>query len=54
MPTYSDLHDAIDALRESCKKYTVVLTADCTPTWEPVMQDDWQAIFRVAWVPPRS
>jgi hypothetical protein len=54
MPAYSDLHDAIAALREIRKKYAVVLTADCTPTWEPVMQDDWQATLRVAWVPPGS
>jgi hypothetical protein len=53
MPTYSDLHDAIDALGEICKKYFVVLTADSMHTWEPFMQHDWEAIFRVAWLPPR-
>lgn len=54
MPTYSDLHEAIDALGNICRKYTVALTAGWWATWEPVMQDDWEAIFRVAWLPPRA
>jgi hypothetical protein len=45
VPTYGDLHSAIDALGEICRKYTVALTAGWWHTWEPVIQDDWQAIF---------
>jgi hypothetical protein len=51
MPTYADLHGAIDAIGEICRKYTVALTAGWWLTWEPVIQGDWQAIFRVAWLP---
>jgi hypothetical protein len=51
--SYGDLHDAIDALGGICQKYTQALTADWWHTWEPVMQHDWQAIFRVAWLPPK-
>jgi hypothetical protein len=50
IPTYSDLNDAIDAIGETCRKYTVLLTADEWITWEPVMQNDWQAIFRIPWL----
>jgi hypothetical protein len=53
MPTYTDLHDAIDALGEIGKKYFEVLTADWMHTWEPVIQYPWEAIFRVAWLPSR-
>lgn len=54
MPTYGDLHEAIDALGAICQKYTQVLTASWTVQWEPVIQDDWEAIFRVAWLPAQS
>lgn len=49
--TYGELHDTIDALGVICRKYTQALTASWMVTWEPVMQDDWEAIFRVAWLP---
>jgi hypothetical protein len=51
MPTYGDLHETIDALGAICQKYTQALTASWTVQWEPVIQDDWEAIFRVAWLP---
>lgn len=53
MPTYGDLHAAVDAIGDICRKYTVALTAAWWHTWEPVIQDDWEAIFRLAWLPPR-
>ncbi|HWY17750.1 MAG TPA: hypothetical protein VNY27_03455 [Solirubrobacteraceae bacterium] len=53
MPTYDDLNAAMDALGRICQKYTVWLTAGWPATWEPVMQHDWEAIFRVAWLPPK-
>lgn len=49
--TFGDLHDAIDAIGDVCRKYTVLLTAGWWVTWEPVMQEDWLGIFRVAWLP---
>jgi hypothetical protein len=50
MPTYGDLHGAIDAIGETCRKYVVLLTASWPAQWEPVIQEDWEAIFRVPWL----
>jgi hypothetical protein len=50
MPTYGDLHAAIEAIGETCQRYALLLTASWAVQWEPVMQEDWEAIFRVAWL----
>lgn len=50
MPTYGDLHGAIDSIGETCRKYAVLLTASWPTQWEPVIQEDWEAIFRVPWL----
>lgn len=48
-PTFGDLHEAIDAIGKIFQKIAVTLTGE----WhmlEPVIQADWQAIFRVPWI----
>lgn len=51
MPTYADLHAAIDSVGEIFKKYAVTLTGGWWATLEPAIQGDWKAIFRVPWLP---
>jgi len=50
LPTFGDLHEAIDAIGVIFQKYAVMLTGGWN-LLEPVIQDDWQAIFRAAWIP---
>jgi AbiU2 len=50
MPTYADLHAAIDSVGEIFKKYAVTLTGGWWATLEPAIQGDWRAIFRVPWL----
>lgn len=50
MPTYGDIHRAIDAIGEVFNKYSVALTGGWWHTLEPVIQGDWQAIFRLPWI----
>jgi AbiU2 len=50
MPTYADLHAAIDSVGEIFKKYAVTLTGGWWATLEPAIQGDWKAIFRVPWL----
>ena len=49
-PTFNELHAAIDSLGEIFTKYAAVLTATTYIRIEPVMQDDWKAIFRLPWL----
>lgn len=53
LPTFGDLHDAIDGIGEIFQKYAVMLTGGWN-LLEPVIQDDWKAIFRVPWIPPET
>lgn len=50
MPTYGDIHCAIDAIGEVFNKYSLALTGRWWHTLEPVIQGDWQAIFRLPWI----
>jgi hypothetical protein len=52
MPTFADLHEAIDSIGEIFKKYAVTLTGGWWDTLEPIIDGDWRAIFRVPWLPP--
>lgn len=52
-PTYEDLNDAIDTVAELVNKYTSFLKASTNATFVPAIQQDWTAIFRQAWLPPR-
>lgn len=49
--TFDQLHAAIDSIGEMFGRYATVLTAAMYLRVEPVMQDDWKAIFRSAWLP---
>ena len=51
IPTYDDLNVAIDIVAELVKKYASLLEAVMLWQFEPVITDDWQAIFRTAWLP---
>ena len=53
LPTFGDLHDAIDGIGEIFQKYAVMLTGGWN-LLEPVIQDDWKAIFREPWIPPET
>jgi hypothetical protein len=48
-PTFGDLHEAIDAIGKIFQKIAVTLTGGWNEL-EPVIQGDWQAIFRVPWI----
>lgn len=50
LPTFEHMNDALDALGTMFKKYANVLTAGTYVTLEPVIQDDWKAIFRQPWL----
>lgn len=50
LPTMTDLHDAIDRLNETFLRYYGILTVRSLRQLEPVIQDDWKAIFRVPWI----
>jgi hypothetical protein len=54
MLTFGDLLAVIDTIGVTCRKYAVALTAGWWATWEPVIQDDWEAIFRVPYDRPRA
>jgi hypothetical protein len=55
LPTFEELHAAVDAIWEIFRRYTVVLTAGTYFSLEPFIQTDWKAIFRTPWLrsPPR-
>lgn len=50
VPTFGDLDDSIDALARLCGKYSILLRGEGIAFFEPVIQYDWQAVFRVAWI----
>jgi AbiU2 len=50
LPTFGELHETIDAIGKIFQKYGVILTGAWNEL-EAVIQDDWKAIFRVAWIP---
>ena len=50
LPTFEDVNASIDLIGELFIKYANLLTASTWTTVVPVMQDDWQAIFRERWI----
>jgi hypothetical protein len=50
LPTFDDLNASIDVIGELFGKYGNLLTAASWVTVVPVMQHDWQAIFRQPWL----
>lgn len=52
--TYVELNTAIDHIGELVKKYASLLKATILWQLEPVIQHDWKAPFRQAWIPAES
>jgi hypothetical protein len=49
IPTFKDLHEAVDYLEVLLKKYWLIFTALETQAL-PVWHYDWQAVFRYPWI----
>jgi AbiU2 len=54
LPTFTELDKSIDFLGRLLQRYTLVVTQGGLTEIVPVLQEDWQAPFRVAWIPPRA
>lgn len=52
--TYAELNAAIDQIGDLVKKYASLLKATILAELEPVIQYDWKAPFRQAWIPPEA
>jgi hypothetical protein len=50
LPTFDDLDACIDLLGDLFKKYANLLTASSWLELVPVLQHDWQAVFRQPWL----
>ena len=50
IPSFEDLHAAIDALGALVRRYVLVIE-DADQLLEPAVLGDWMAPFRVAWLP---
>jgi hypothetical protein len=48
------LHDAMDNLFDVFKVVEVFVTGASTPDLRPIIQHDWEAVFRLPWLPPRQ
>jgi hypothetical protein len=48
--TFNDLHDASVVVGELFKKYASLLTAKGWALLAPVIQHDWEAVFREPWI----
>jgi hypothetical protein len=51
IPTYVELDDAIDLLDQLYVKYHLLFHAAWMETLLPTRQYDWQAVFRIPWIP---
>lgn len=51
VPTYADLNAVIDFAADLVKKYASLLEAVMLFQFEPVIQQNWKAIFQTAWLP---
>jgi hypothetical protein len=54
VPTFDQLNAAIDAIGDLVKKYASFLKAVTLWQFEPIIQEDWRAPFRRAWIPPET
>lgn len=50
VPTFEDLHKAVDVLGELFRKYNDLLTASDYLSLVPEIPYDWKSIFRVPWI----
>ncbi|MFY9821679.1 MAG: hypothetical protein WAM82_09855 [Thermoanaerobaculia bacterium] len=53
LPTYRDLSTAVGKLEKLVIHYHLLFEAEDYRSLVPVVQYDWEAIFRQAWLPPR-
>jgi hypothetical protein len=51
VPTYNELDAAIDLVDRLYVKYHLLFHAANMDTTLPTRQYDWQAVFRVPWIP---
>ena len=49
--TLKQVHEAMDAIEETLKKYHVILTGSALAGAEPAIQFNWQKAFRIPWDP---
>jgi hypothetical protein len=54
LPTLNEVHGAIDLVGRLFRKYHALFTAGDILKLTPVLQHDWEAIFRVQWLPDRK
>ncbi|MFF1876510.1 hypothetical protein [Leifsonia sp. NPDC058230] len=54
IPTFRDLHEALDVLNELFLKYELLLTRGNREPFEPVIPFPWQGIFDRAWSEKRE
>jgi hypothetical protein len=54
VPTLDEVHDAIDMIGNLFRKYYPLFTAASMVLLEPVIQHDWLAPFREAWIKPAA
>lgn len=52
LPTFEQLHAAVDQIGEFYARYLLLLTAAGITTLVPIIQEDWLAIFRQPWIRP--
>ena len=50
IPTYNEIHAAVDLLDQICVKYERLLNARGMDSLNPTFQDDWKAVLRVPWI----
>ena len=50
IPTFADLHGAMDAVGEIVGKYASLLKAEMLAELTPQIQEDWLAPFRQPWL----
>jgi hypothetical protein len=46
VPVYSDIPEALDLLAEIADRYGILLVGSSMSEWTPVIQGDWQEVFR--------
>jgi hypothetical protein len=51
LPTFDELDAAVDRIGDLVIKYYLLLTASGLMQLEPVIQNDWEAVFRQPWIP---
>lgn len=54
LPTLNEVHDAIDLIGRLFRKYSQLFSASDIIELTPVLQHDWEAVFRVQWLPDRE